>query len=353
LTYAAGELVVKDPVGFVPLQARPWWVTESLVDDAIWSSDRALEWLAGGRAATVIRQPELARRADLKESTGPRYVVPDFAVVPDQDDEPVCLVELESDGQGKANKQLKAQLKFGKTHGHFGDDELVVLLGVDTRKTWEEADRDEGGEHHRQAYWHLARAADDESALWLVLGAGPSKGFSPKASTPGWRTHHHADEIFLNVDISELPIPVLGPKGLVEATVFRLLLHTEAESKARGDRPTCCHPGYMMKFARHWLADLAKHLASTDLEQRVGDWSWRLDYGTGRGNTANKAQLYLHFDGSHNADAVMMPLAVALTEFWERKPFKERWAQQVAEAAKLHREAKKLQRAAKSRGGEG
>lgn len=324
LTYRVGETVDSTMIGLEALPFRPWWVTESVVDDAIWSSRDALSWLAGGRPVTVIRQPELKANKDK------RYLLPDFALVPHSDDQPVCLVELEKDGRSCARHQLQEQLAFGRMHSYFGEGERVTLLGVDTRGTWRETDIDED---HLQAYWHLARTDGDASALWLVLGRVPEANFSARRKAVSWNVHPGAEDLFLNVEVPHQreQIDALGPNGIIPTAIVKLSFHTKSHSQSRmqDGRPTCCHPGYMMKFARHWLGELAGHLAEKqELAKHSGDWHWRLDFGTGRGNTANKARLYLYFNNVDGVDAAMNPLAAALKAFWTSER-EASWAEQV------------------------
>ena len=143
----------------VPVPERPSFLNEGVVQDYLWSSDRALSWLAGGAEAIVYFEP----------SFGEKEKRPDFII---ETADSVRLVELKKDGKHAARKSLSGQLESAVARGYWSRQGLgkkIQLVGLDVRATNFSDVLTDADCESVSLVWGLSRRPTDPNALWIML----------------------------------------------------------------------------------------------------------------------------------------------------------------------------------------
>ncbi len=268
-----------EPAGLLPVPTGPSWLTESVVDDTIWSSHRALHWLSDGKCVSAVRQPQLGPDS--------HYKTPDYAFVGDT----VRIVELEKDGRGVGGTQLLEQLDMAYKLKTLRADEEVELLALDTRKTntWQAPASPHVSLHSR--CWHLAYRPEAPSARWIVLTHEAELRYTPQGrQREKWEA--------VRIDDAEFAISVRTGEAMLREQVgvvkiVKVAFRTGTEAKLAPEL-AFFEPGQMMGRGPRWLKELGVYLWRNQAKEG-GCLGWRLFDSTGRGNSANITSLLLYF----------------------------------------------------------
>lgn len=272
-------------LGLEPVRERPWWLTEAVLDDAIWNSDRALSWLAGGEAVTAYRQPD----TESGPSTGKW---PDYMLV----GRSVRIIELEKDGVHKASQQLLEQLGAAISSGLLANSEDVQLVALDAAAT-----RPPGGPAaFLSRCWHLATDAAAPMARWIVLSDAPH-------ASGGTRNRRNRSQALAPLPKIVLPscpfdvyltyAPTLTHEVERPALTVHIGFHSNRYAKKResNNEPTFIRKDRMMKDGPRWLRDLGHHVWAEGRLSRLGALGWEVWHAKGRGGVGDSAELLVHF----------------------------------------------------------
>lgn len=233
-----------DPGDLTPMKMRPNFLNEAAVQNYIWSSGRALSWLAGGEEAIVYWEPSYPK-GDKRS---------DFII---ETADTVRLVELEKDGRNLARKDLDAQLASAIASERIdskGFTKKIQLVGLDVKAT-QPHDPSVGPERKSVSLvWGLSGRAADPNALWIVL--------YPQGKQPA--------QLTANAELTQTHC-----KFSDEATPYRVLIYKGQVIVPTGDGGHAYRMATIVHVVLYGKTAIARHaggLVTKGRSDKTADW---------------------------------------------------------------------------------
>ncbi|MBM4345989.1 MAG: hypothetical protein FJ100_21660 [Deltaproteobacteria bacterium] len=234
------------PGGSTPKYAtqRERFLNEGLVQECIWSSEKALSWLAGGEEAIVYLEPSIgnAKRTDFAVLTPTRLL----------------FVELEKDGKHNAAKDLAKQYKAAVADGLLTPGTPIELVALDAKPTTFNSSDFDGATTVSLTWRPVDTESGDNRGLWVVLFPATD----PTSAGTLWKPKPWPPKPFrldrlggLPCDVQSYTAPVLSPHGPTEMPAVRLTLWGVKASKSR---PGALRTEGAGEKSNDWLNFLAK-----------------------------------------------------------------------------------------------